>query len=66
MLGDVPNCCEWLTICSGVLFIKEAESVTVFPAAVLAIIMLFCQGGGGIKIKKKKQGFCYGIRMMLE
>lgn len=44
----------WLTICSGVLFIKEAESVTVFPAAVLAIIMLFCQGGE-IKIKKKKK-----------
>lgn len=57
----------WLTICSGVLFIKEAESVTVFPAAVLAIIMLFCQGGEiKIKKKKKKQGFCYGIRMMLE
>lgn len=66
ILGDVPNCCEWLTICSDVLFIKEAESVTVFPAAVLAIIMLYCQGGK-IKIKKeKKQGFCYGIRMMLE
>lgn len=52
ILGDVPNCCEWLTICSDVLFIKEAESVTVFPAAVLAIIMLLCQGGK-LKIKKK-------------
>lgn len=53
MLGDVPNCCEWLTICSDVLFIKEAESVTVFPAAVLAIIMLFCQGGENQNKEKK-------------